>query len=394
MKIYNRIFLSLALAGTCHCHVSGDIYTAALSQIESNSLRLQALGTTRDADIEATRVGQTLANPELELGYLWGADGGPDRKDLGLSQEFDMETLTGAKGRVASAQRGEAESAYAEARSEVLLEAKLALIELIASRGTEKLARERLRQTTGMAQAAARLNELGQQSLIYLNKERQAQAEADNALRMATIATAKAQRAVNALNGGQPLEFDYSEFPVTMLPADFDDWVIGALGSDASIRAMQSSMEVSEQEISLAKAGNLPSFTLGYSGEFIEGGTLNGVSLGVTLPLWGNRGAVRAAKARKNALRAGYDDALLTKREELRSLFDEVSSLLKLERAYIDATDASDNTALLQRAFEAGELSLPDYLDQSSYRYDVAERLLTIRRELAEGTCRLEAHKL
>ncbi|MDE7188521.1 MAG: TolC family protein, partial [Muribaculaceae bacterium] len=276
----------------------------------------------------------------------------------------------------------------------VLLEAKLALIELIASRGTEKLARERLRQTTGMAQAAARLNELGQLSLIDLNKARLAQAEADNALRMATIATAKAQRAVNALNGGQPLKFDYSEFPVTMLPADFDDWVIGALGSDASIRAMQSSMEVSEQEISLAKAGNLPSFTLGYSGEFIEGGTLNGVSLGVTLPLWGNRDAVRAAKARKNALRAGYDDALLTKREELRSLFDEVSSLLKLERAYIDATDASDNTALLQRAFEAGELSLPDYLDQSSYRYDVAERLLTIRRELAEGTCRLEAHKL
>lgn len=394
MKTYSRILLSLALAGACYGHVNGDIYTDALSNIEANSLRLRALSATRDADVEATRVGQTLADPELELGYLWGADGGPDRKDLGLSQEFDMEVLTGAKGRVARAQRGEAERTYAEARREVLLEAKLALIELIGCQGAESLARERVRQATGMADAAARLNELGELSRIDLNKAKLAQAEADNALRMAHIATVKAQRAVDALNGGRPLVFGYSEFPVMMLPADFDEWVMGALDSDVSILAMQSSMEVSEQEVSLAKAGSLPSFTLGYSGEFIDGGTLNGVTLGVSLPLWANRGAVKAAKARQNALRAAYDDALLAKREELRSLFDEVQSLLQLERAYMEATAASDNTALLQRAFESGELSLPDYLDQSSYRYDVAERLLGIRRDLAVAACRLEAYRL
>ncbi|MDE5796894.1 MAG: TolC family protein, partial [Muribaculaceae bacterium] len=140
MKTYSRILLSLALAGACYGHVNGDIYTEALSKIEANSLRLRALGATRDADIEATRVGQTLANPELELGYLWGADG-HDRKDLGLSQEFDMETLTGAKGRVAQAQRSEAERTYAEARREVLLEAKLALIELIALRAPHTMPR-------------------------------------------------------------------------------------------------------------------------------------------------------------------------------------------------------------------------------------------------------------
>ncbi|MDE5878034.1 MAG: TolC family protein [Muribaculaceae bacterium] len=394
MKTYSRILLSLALAGACYGHINGDIYTEALSKIEANSLRLKALGATRDADIEATRAGQTLANPELELGYLWGADGGPDRKDIGLSQEFDMETLTGAKGRVAQAQRSEAESIYAEARREVLLEAKLALIELIGCQSAENLARERVRLVKGMAEAAVRLNELGELSLIDLNKAKLVQAEADNTLRMAHIATVKAQRAVDALNGGQPLEFGYSEFPIIMLPSDFDDWVMGALNSDAAILAMQSSMEVSEREVSLAKAGNLPSFTLGYSGEFIEGGTLNGVTLGVTLPLWANRGAVRAAKARQNALRAAYDDTLLAKREELHSLFDEVNSLLQLERAYIEATNVSDNTALLKRAFEAGELSLHDYLDQSSYRYDVAERLLAIRHDLAVAACRLEANRL
>ncbi len=394
MKIYSRLLLSLALAGACYGHINGDIYTEALSQIEVNSLRLRALGATRDADIEATHVGQTLANPELELGYLWGADGGYDRKDIGLNQEFDMETLTGAKGRVARAQRSEAESVYVEARREVLLEAKLALIDLIGCQGAENIARERVKQTVSMAEAAARLNELGELSRIDLNKAKLAQAEADNALRMAHIATVKAQQVVNALNGGQSLQFMYSEFPATILPADFDDWVIGALGADASIIAMQTSLEVSEREVALAKAGNLPSFTLGYSGEFIKEGTLNGVTLGVTLPLWANRGAVKAAKARQNAQRAAYDDALLVKREELRSLFDEVNSLLQLERAYIDATDAADNTDLLQRAFAAGELSLPDYLDQSSYRYDVAERLLSIRRDLAVAACRLEAYRL
>ena len=270
----------------------------------------------------------------------------------------------------------------------------MALIALIGCQATQNLARERVRQATGMAEAAVRLSELGELSRIDLNKAKLAQAEADNALRMAHIATVKAQRAVDALNGGQPLEFGYSEFPIMMLPADFDDWIMGALDSDVSILAMQSSMEVSEREVALAKAGNLPSFTLGYSGEFIEDGTLNGVTLGMKLPLWGNRGAIRAAKARQNALRAAYDDALLTKREELRSLFDEVNSLLHLERAYIEATDASDNTALLQRAFESGELSLPDYLDQSSYSYDVAERLLSIRRELAVAVCRLESYRL
>lgn len=368
-----------------------DAYTDALAEIERNSPRLRALAQNRDADIAATRTGQTLADPEVEVGYLWGFKGGPDRKDLAVSQEFDLATLSGAKGRVAAGQRAEADAAYAEARREVMLEARLALIDLAACRASEDILRRRQAQGHRIVEVSQRMNQTGQMSLIDLNKTRLSDAENDNALRLAELATRKAEMTVQTLNGGVPVTFVCSEMPQTALPADFGAWVDQAVATDPSVQALRSTAAVNASEVGLAKAGNLPTFTLGYSGEFITDGTLNGAKLGVTVPLWGNRGSVRAAKAREAATRLQIEDASLAKRAELELAYEEARSLAMLEVVYAEAVAQADNSALLSRALEMGEMSIHEYLVESDYTYDVEQRLLDIRRQYAEAVARLYA---
>lgn len=372
-------------------YARADAYDEALAQIEHHNPKLKALAAQRDAEIAATRTGQTLPNPEVELGYLWGFKGGPDRKDLAVSQEFDLATLGGARGRVAAGQRQEAEATYVEARRDVLLDARLALIELAAARASLAILERRQEAGGQLVEISQQMVKNGQMTIIDLNKSRLAQAENDNAVRQGKVALRKAIRNIDALNGGIPLDFMTTEMPEQTLPPDFDTWLSQAVEHDASLANLLSAARTQASEVGLAKAEGLPTLTLGYSGEFITDGTLNGAKLGVSLPLWANRGNVKAARARELAARMRVEEAAIQLRSELETLYEEASSLDALEQAYAKAAAAADNTALLARGLQLGEISMHEYVDESVYTFDVEERLLEIRRELAQAVARLNA---
>ena len=67
---------------------------SVLSSVERNNTTLKVLRAEADAAKAEARTGLTPADPELELGYLWGTpkeEG--NRIDLGLTQSFDFPTV-------------------------------------------------------------------------------------------------------------------------------------------------------------------------------------------------------------------------------------------------------------------------------------------------------------
>lgn len=74
----------------------------ALAEIEANNTTLKALRKSADAQKKANHVENTLADPEVGYNRLWGSPGSiGNRTDVSASQEFDIPTITGAKGRLA-----------------------------------------------------------------------------------------------------------------------------------------------------------------------------------------------------------------------------------------------------------------------------------------------------
>ena len=69
----------------------------ALKEIERNNPDLKAAVAGLDEDRLANRSETLLANPEIEFNYLWGADNLGGRRDVRISQSFDLATVSGLK---------------------------------------------------------------------------------------------------------------------------------------------------------------------------------------------------------------------------------------------------------------------------------------------------------
>lgn len=367
----------MAIGSTC---MAQDIYAPALQTIAEHSSRIRAARAECEAAVAESRTGLTPEDPEVGFDYLWGIDSDA-RTDVSVSQSFDFPTLYARRRALASAQRDVAFRGLDNETRSLMLEAMTALVDAVGCNAQVEICRSRLDNADKAVSAMERLVQTGQATRLELNKARINRAGAWESLERALLEKEKAAAALAALNGGESLGFDYSVFPDVAMPLDFDAWINGEGGMSPLLDALEAEGAVATQELRVARAEGLPKLSVGYMSEYQGGGSLQGVSVGVSLPLWQNRNAVKAAQARRVAADERLYDARLTRLSQLRALYDEASSLRRIELEYARLAKESDNTALLAKALNEGEMSLHDYLDECTQAFDVAERLLSIRRD-------------
>ena len=108
-----------------------------LRDIEQNNTTLKALRDQAEAQALQNKTGITLPDPEVEFAYLWGSPSGvPGRTDFAVSQSFDMPTLLGSRRRVAEGENALLGLQYKQERIALLLEARLAIVDLIFANAT------------------------------------------------------------------------------------------------------------------------------------------------------------------------------------------------------------------------------------------------------------------
>lgn len=156
---------------------------------------------------------------------------------------------------------------------------------------------------------------------------------------------------------------------------------------------MQQQRAVAEDHISVARASSLPKWSVGYMGEFVTGNTFQGVTVGLSIPLWENKNRVRQARQQSIAVSQQTDDVHLQYRTHLRSLYDQAVQLQQTVAQY-DAALLPDGLALLTRAFEKGELPLLNYLLEQDYWTNAYDHRLQAQRDLALVVAELNAWKL
>ena len=384
------IFTTIAL---CVAYLSvsaqGEV-EAALREIEANSVTLRALRARAEARKLDARTGIYLANPEVEYSYLWGSPApAGNRTDVSLRQTFDFPTAYAYRSRIAGMEGNNAELEYCAERRALLLEAAQACIALVYYNALARECQARLRSAEQLAEMYRARLEKGDANALERNKAQlnllAAQREA------ARIATEQAALRLDLrrLNGGKELALTTCDYPDAPLPDSFEEWYAQAESLNPDLRRIAGLLDVSRQQVKLSAALGLPKLSAGYASEKVVGEWLQGVSVGLSIPLWENKNRLKLAKAQARAAEAALSDAGVQLRNKLQSLYRRTLDLQLTAEAYKTTLAACNNEPLLKKALAAGEISLMTYLQEMAYLYDAVSSLMAAERDLALAAAEL-----
>lgn len=364
----------------------------AITDIERNNITLKALRKACDAEKIGNATGNYLEDPEVEFSYSWGspADIGT-RQDISVTQSFDIPTILGKKRKVAEMKNEMAEWQYRADRMNILLEARLLLIDMIYyNKMLLELAKRKTSAQAIMDAQKLRLDK-GDGNIIEYNKARMMFSTVEvETEQMETERNAVHSQLVR-LNGGSDVTVDLYEFEPIGLPLDFSEWFGRKAETIPALAYMASSTALSEKELSVAKAMKFPAVSIGYVRENTLGQYYHGVSVGMSIPLWNRKNTVRQAKVAAEAARYRQENAVSQYRGQLEVLYNRTSGLRKTVEEYRLMLRETSSEALLAKALDAGEMSVIEYSVQMGAYYELADKALAAERECQKAFAELTA---
>ncbi|MDE5773588.1 MAG: TolC family protein [Muribaculaceae bacterium] len=382
MKNINRyIFLGLSFS-LLSSSAAADEYSDVLRRIISGSRQLKTERAVADAESAENMTGLNLANPEVEFAYQWATPGSsPDKKILDVSQSFDFATLSGGKRRVARSRNALVETGYQASLQSFAGDVDRLMTETVYLRQMEDLYEVTDTLLQQLDAACRERLRLGDMSPIDYNVI-QIQCRnviTDMALNKIEIETNMAE--LDRLGGGHTLEWNSAAYCDWSLPADFNAWIAEASENTPGIDIARAETELARQEVSLRRKEGLPSFSLGYTSEMIQQDNHFGMSLGIELPLWGNHGRVKAARAAAVAAEARLDDLKYMQRAEIEGKYKRAAALRNACKQVMQIRNDCGNTASLDEAYRKGAITVDDYLGQLIGLLEIDKRVIETERD-------------
>ena len=156
-----------------------------------------------------------------------------------------------------------------------------------------------------------------------------------------------------AMNGNMPLEFDETVYPLVPELRSLEQVRDEVMGADYALKQAQAGSEAARKLVKVNRHGWLPKLEVGYGREGGSDAMLNGFVVGVSVPIFSNRGKVKAARARQAGAELAQEQVAQQVEADIQSLFNEATRLRASMQAY--DTGLMDKTlSALKQAVEAG----------------------------------------
>lgn len=381
MKKYIKIgVLLFILPVSLTAQISVD---SLLSMVERNNTTLSALRKSVEAEKLGNQTGLYLQNPEAGYNYLWGGrDAIGNRTDINIKQSFDFPTAYRYRRQIADSRNLQAELEYKKQRVDILLRARLIFVDLIYANAEIEENGKRLAHAQDLADAFQRLYEKGDVSILEHNKAQLNLLNYRKVVEMLTIERNAVLKQLSVLNGGITIDLTQSYLPSRVLPTDFDQWYSRVEQINPELLWLKQEVEVSMKQQKLNQAQSFPKASAGYMSENLSGEHFQGVTVGVSIPLWENKNKLKYARAQTIAIQGMELDSKLQFYNQLKLQHDKAASLQKMAVEYRQLLESSQNPMLLKKALDKGEINLINYLMELSFTYQAIDKLLKSEYEL------------
>lgn len=366
-----------------------------LQRIEQNNSTLKALKQQVEAEKINNKTGIYLNNPEVEFEYLFNSPKGPgSENNLNISQQFDFATISGRRNKLAEQQNVRADLQYKGSRINILAEAKQYLIDYVYYNKQQKQLQVRLDHARTIADVYQKRLAQGDANILEVNKAQLNLAMVEGEISAANVEQTALTAQIKRLNAGENISLEQVNFDFSRLPADFESWFQSAQDKNPTLALAQQDIVVNKQQVQVNKAMGLPNFSAGYVRESSPGLSLNGFTVGVSIPLWQNKNRVRAAQTAIRAAEENQADVRLQFYNQLHTYYNRAVGLQTTANAYRKSLAANNSVELLRKGLDAGQISLLEYMVELGIYYENVNRTLQAEREYQQAVAQLREVEL
>lgn len=351
----------LGLSASAQADSPADI----VRQVIDNSPRLQSLRLSHQAETEAlSRAGHFDRQPEAEFEHLWGPHG--NRWGAGVSQSFALPSVYRDRSRAAKAQITAFQYLYDSEVQELRREAQQLIAQGVYARRKRDLLNtllDNIRQVDSLVKdgySHGQLTVLDVKKLDY-------QYYSYETRRQEVIRELQtADGAIDALSGDRGVNCDFSDYPMMPL-LSLDDYLDYATGNNPQVKALAQNAEASRYAAQSARSERLPEFSLGYRHAFEDNTHFNGLTVGLTLPVFTTSAQTKAATLQALSLDTQSLGAAAQAQAQARALYNSASDAMKhlqgIQRVSLD----NEYPDLLLMAYRGGQINVITYLQELNY---------------------------
>ncbi len=364
-----------------------------LAEVEKNNPTLAALRMQAEAQKIGNKTGIHLQNPEFEFNYLWGNPSEiGNRTDVAITQSFDFPTAYSYKKHISDARNEQTEMEYQKQKKAILLQTRLICMELIYINALQSEFAKRVSNAQTISDAYQAKFEKGESNIIEKNK---AQLNLLNIRKESEVIEIDRNALLSELallNGGSVIKFNDMAYLSPEIPDDFEQWYLNAEQNNPLLNWLKQEIEINLQQEKLNKAMSMPKMYTGYMSERVVGVNYQGITVGVSIPLWENKNTVKYAKAQTAAIQGLVDDNKLYFYHQLKIQHARAISLQQSVNDYRKQIKMYDNSAFLDKALAVGEISLTDYILELTNFYSSMDKLLETELEMNKSITELNQY--
>lgn len=365
-----------------------------LTEVEKNNTTLVALRKSVEAEKIGNKTGIYLQNPEVAFNYLWGSPSAiGNRTDFSISQTFDFPTAYGFKNQISDLKNEQTELEYQKQLIDIRLKISLICFDLIYANALQEELTKRVENAQSIAKSYRLKFENGETNILEYNKAQLNLLNVTKELESNGIERNALFAELTGLNGGQAIDFTESVFQITELPADFEQWYVLAEQKNPTFSWLKKEIEISQKQTGLNRAMSWPKLQTGYMSEKAVGQQFQGVTVGLSIPLWENKNKVKYAEANSQALESIAADNKIQFYNHLKTLHTKTIALQKNANEYRSSLIAFDSSELSKKALDQGEISLINYLVEFSLYYESVNKLLELERDMNKTMAELNKYR-
>jgi cobalt-zinc-cadmium efflux system outer membrane protein len=389
-----KAFIVTALVGFGFNLFAQNSIDKVLVEVEKNNTTLSAYRKSVDAEKIGSKVGLTPQNPEVEFNYLWGSPSAiGNRTDFSIKQSFDFPTAYRYKTQISNLKNEQAELDYKKQRNEVLYQTRVLCTKLVYQNVLKSECNLRYADALQVANAYKAKYSTGDVGILDYNKSQIHLLSLTKELERIEIERTALLSELAMLNGGIPMDLNDSLFTGQSIPANFELWYAQIESMNPLLQWVKQEVAISAKQYQLNIAMSLPKLYAGYMSEKVTGQQFQGVTVGMSIPLWENKNRGRYAKAKSLALQSIETDTKLKFYNDMKATYGKAIALQNSVLDYREKLTAFSNDKLLRKAFDKGEISLAEYMYELSLNYESKSTLLEMEMNLNMAIAELDRYR-
>lgn len=366
-----------------------------LQQVEQNNLELQALSSALEGKRFELLSSNNLPNPEVGFFYLpFGENSTGDYTEYQITQSFEFPTVYSSRKNLISQQFNQYELEYKSRRQEILLSAQAYALELILISKKLEVFQSRTEQAKTVFNQVNQLFQKEEVGILELNKAKVAWLQQQFAVQQLENQHQNLKGQLENLNGGKPIGTSPVDYPVFAGLTDAESIWMEKLKSEPNLLQIQQEEILAQQSLQLEKNKALPNLAAGFNRQGVMGSYYSGIYGGLTIPLWGSRGKVKAAQSQVEFQTQNSLSKVNLERVQFDREFRNYTLLREKFTEYQSTLTALDSEDLLLQAYQLGELSFLQYFQEIQFYRQAFDTYLEMQHQLYQSHTYLLKHQL